>query len=818
MVVCEICSAEDIGVDHVCSETYRFKYLLHEWKDYKKKLAKDKEGIKISYHSETNILKPCTTNINKGSYTVTLSSRELASVDNQLVFALKVYNDRKEDLIFIMKAAVLVPYEPFHIEDINNMCVTNAVIELSAKTDYKYTIFFRLNKPLVGSYKIPLAFTFQVNNKSKWHAEETNKETRKTETERVEDAQMKSFSISREIVVVVTDFDVVPEEKGKSPFKDELEVPGLAEKRPSLLPGDFVRIRLHEDNTVYRAVVKKVNDTTIDISKVHPQIYDLILKDPRTKLDVSFEVSRLPYERMHMAVDNCVKKKLLPLLFPNEELNNGDIQYLHQIPDNRFYNKKILENREQKLAVLNILNGSSRSAPYIVFGPPGTGKTITIVEAILQIKQYLPKSKILICAPANAACDMLASKLIEFVKDRKEIIRIHTCSRNWKDVPEDVKRYSNHNGTDFIDIPVPQLMSYRIVITTLCLIGKYSGMYNPDHVFIDEAAQASEPEADIAISMLQRNKQLVLAGDPKQLGPHCVSEAAAQLGLTTSLLERLMTTNSLYTTAKNNKFITMLILNYRAHQDVLKVPNVLFYDDQLRAVSAEAASDPIANTCIYALAVPSSSQCQESAVEFCSIMADEKREGKSPSYYNESEVQMVLKYVQKILALSITPEVLESHIGVITPYMRQLHRIKNRLQEHGYKDIEVGTTEVFQGREKRIIIISTVRSKDDLLLIDEKYKLGFVKNEKRLNVALTRAKSKLIVIGNPHILGNTYNPKNQGSGNKNWEYYITFCEDKNAFFGAQYLRRTDEVKDDIINRFSNIRLSNFVNNTNSNNQ
>ncbi|KAI4457865.1 dna2/nam7 helicase family [Holotrichia oblita] len=598
----------------------------------------------------------------------------------------------------------------------------------------------------------------------------------------------------------------------------ELEVPGLAEKRPSLLPGDFVRIRLHEDNTVYRAVVKKVNDTTIDISKVHPQIYDLILKDPRTKLDVSFEVSRLPYERMHMAVDNCVKKKLLPLLFPNEELNNGDIQYLHQIPDNRFYNKKILENREQKLAVLNILNGSSRSAPYIVFGPPGTGKTITIVEAILQIKQYLPKSKILICAPANAACDMLASKLIEFVKDRKEIIRIHTCSRNWKDVPEDVKRYSNHNGTDFIDIPVPQLMSYRIVITTLCLIGKYSGMYNPDHVFIDEAAQASEPEADIAISMLQRNKQLVLAGDPKQLGPHCVSEAAAQLGLTTSLLERLMTTNSLYTTAKNNKFITMLILNYRAHQDVLKVPNVLFYDDQLRAVSAEAASDPIANTCIYALAVPSSSQCPESAVEFCSIMADEKREGKSPSYYNESEVQMVLKYVQKMLALSITPEVLESHIGVITPYMRQLHRIKNRLQEHGYKDIEVGTTEVFQGREKRIIIISTVRSKDDLLLIDEKYKLGFVKNEKRLNVALTRAKSKLIVIGNPHILGNTYNPKNQGSGNKNWEYYITFCEGKNAFFGAQYLRRTDEVKDDIINRFSNIRLSNFVNNTNSNNQ
>ncbi|KAK9743690.1 AAA domain [Popillia japonica] len=932
MVVCEICSEEDIGDNHVCNDIYRFKYLLHEWKNYKKKLAKDKDGIKISYHSQTN---PCETNINKGTYTVTLSSKELAAVDNQLVFTLKVYNDRAEDLMFIMKAAILVPYESFHIEDINNMCVTNAVIELSPKTEYKYTIFFRLKKPLIGSYKIPIAFTFQVNNKSKWQAKDVDNSKKIEGSERVENALMKSFSISREIVVIVSDFDVVPEEKGKSPFKDckwvgplvtidpvnarkhgnaypipgnyrsmllsglkfkyesseqmgrlnriralyapdesgkgtqgptpesyqdffhfllwlneageslmlrrynmsdvtmvakqrpldilELEVPGLAEKRPSLLAGDFVQIRLHDEKTVYRAVVKKVNDTTIDISNIHPQIYDQILKDPNTKLDVSFEVNRLPYERMHTAIDQCVRKKLLQLLFPTEDINNGDIQYYYQIPDNRFFNKKILENNEQKLAVLNILNGSSRGAPYIVFGPPGTGKTITIVEAILQIKQNLPKSKILICAPANAACDMLTAKLLQFVRDKKEIIRIHTCSRNWKEVPEDVKPYkdvkpySNHDGNSFINIPVAQLMSYRIVITTLCLIGKYSGSYHPDHVFIDEAAQASEPEADIAISMLQYNKQLVLAGDPKQLGPHCVSETAAKLGLTTSLLERLMTTNSLYTT-ENNKFITMLKLNYRAHPDVLKVPNILFYDNQLQAVNLEAATDPIAETCIYTLAVPSLSQPQQSAVEFCSIMAEEKREGKSPSYYNESEVQMVLKYVEKILALSIEPKVLQSHIGVITPYMRQLHRIKNRLQQHDYKDVEVGTTEVFQGREKRIIIISTVRSKHDLLLVDEKYKLGFVKNEKRLNVALTRAKSKLIVIGNPHILGNTYNPKNQGSGDKNWEFYIKFCETKQAFFGGQYLRRTDKVKDDIINRFSKIHLVNMTENQTASNR
>lgn len=87
-----------------------------------------------------------------------------------------------------------------------------------------------------------------------------------------------------------------------------------------------------------------------------------------------------------------------------------------------------------------------------------------------------------------------------------------------------------------------------------------------------------------------------------------------------------------------------------------------------------------------------------------------------------------------------------------------------------------------------------------------------------MNVALTRAKSKLIVIGNPHILGNTYNPKNQGSGDKNWEFYIKFCETKQAFFGGQYLRRTDKVKDDIINRFSKIHLVNMTENQTASNR
>lgn len=80
-------------------------------------------------------------------------------------------------------------------------------------------------------------------------------------------------------------------------------------------------------------------------------------------------------------------------------------------------------NREQHVAVLNILQNSSGALPYLVFGPPGTGKTITIVEAVLQLKDYKPHSKILVCAPANAACDMLTEKLSERC-EKRELIRV----------------------------------------------------------------------------------------------------------------------------------------------------------------------------------------------------------------------------------------------------------------------------------------------------------------------------------------------------------------------------------------------------------
>lgn len=95
-----------------------------------------------------------------------------------------------------------------------------------------------------------------------------------------------------------------------------------------------------------------------------------------------------------------------------------------------FINRMVASNKQQRIAVQNIVNGTSMEAPYLVFGPPGTGKTVTIVEAILQVKINCKQTKILVCAPANDVCDMLALKLQEHCT-KKELIRIHSANREY---------------------------------------------------------------------------------------------------------------------------------------------------------------------------------------------------------------------------------------------------------------------------------------------------------------------------------------------------------------------------------------------------
>ncbi|CAH1967597.1 unnamed protein product [Acanthoscelides obtectus] len=585
-----------------------------------------------------------------------------------------------------------------------------------------------------------------------------------------------------------------------------LEVPGLAEKRPSVIKGDFIDIKVcGDDHTGYRGEIVKVEDKDVWIGSIDDELTYYWSVNPKIEVSVRFVLGRLSYERMHQGVDQVVANGMVPLLFPEEELSERPVYEHRLLNDSEFCNRAILTNPEQKIAVSKILNNTAKPVPYIVFGPPGTGKTVTLVEAILQIKRKTQK-KILVCAPANAACDVVAEKLMKYCK-KNEMIRLMSRTVDMSNIPPMLLDYSNYDKGHgrFEKLPAEELHKYRIVVTTLIYVGQYSRKLHPDVIFIDEAAQAPEPEVCSAIGIGDKDTQVVLAGDPKQLGPSVFSKEAKRYHLDFSLLERLMD-RELYKSGDDN-YITMLKKNFRSHETILRLPNEMFYSNQLEALSADARDDPLTRVNVFD-AIPNVQKKKNkknqigSALEYFSMISKEKRQGKSPSYFNPKESQMVFNCVQALLKMSFrdsSKNVKQEEIGVVTPYVRQVHTIRQYLRNRNIEHVEVGTTETFQGREKRIIIISTVRAQKDLLLYDRKYRLGFVRQEKRFNVALTRAKAKLIVIGCPHVL----------CTDRKWRRYIEFSEELCSFYGAPYdkIKRTDENIDDITRRIGNIQAT-----------
>nr|CAI5863001.1 unnamed protein product [Callosobruchus analis] len=209
----------------------------------------------------------------------------------------------------------------------------------------------------------------------------------------------------------------------KSEKRFILEVPGLAEKRPSVMKNDFIDIKMvGDEHRGYRGEIVNIRDTEVLIGNLDEEFTEYWSINPTIELSVRFVLNRLSYERMHQGVDQVVANGMVPLLFPNKDLRERTVYERRPLNDGDFYNTAILSNPEQRTAVYKILNNTAKPVPYIVFGPPGTGKTVTLVEAILQIKKKTEK-RILVCAPANAACDVVAQKLMRYCK-KDEMIRL----------------------------------------------------------------------------------------------------------------------------------------------------------------------------------------------------------------------------------------------------------------------------------------------------------------------------------------------------------------------------------------------------------
>jgi len=456
----------------------------------------------------------------------------------------------------------------------------------------------------------------------------------------------------------------------------------------------------------------------------------------RNKYHVSFTYNRVSMRRLYKAIDDA--KHLGPgVLFPRR----SPYRVLKRWPFKPL-NPHI--NTEQAGAVEMIL-ACRGVPPYVIFGPPGTGKTMTIVEAILQLYTGKKRSNILICAASNTAADHVLEKLLEasYPIRPSDIFRLNAQSRQYEDVNTDFIKFCFFQDQVFKCPPLKALVQYRIVISTysssylLQAEGICQGHFT--HIFLDEAGQASEPEVMVPLSGLcGRDTVVVLAGDPKQLGPVVYCKQAENDGLGRSYLERLLTDFEQYQTGNPN-YVTKLVKNYRCHPAILDLPSELFYEGELIPCKEGESS---AYDCI---GLPNKSF----PVLFVGIQGCDEREGTNPSWFNRIEVSKVVSIIRN---LTRGGDVHESDIGVITPYRQQVTKIKKALEAFEMPDLKVGSVEQFQGQEREVIIISTVRSTVKHNEFDKFFNLGFLSNHKRFNVGITRAKSLLIIIGNPYII------------------------------------------------------------------
>jgi ATP-dependent RNA/DNA helicase IGHMBP2 len=434
------------------------------------------------------------------------------------------------------------------------------------------------------------------------------------------------------------------------------------------------------------------------------------------------------------------------------------------------------------------LNGSQNEAVRnciaaldvaIVHGPPGTGKTTTLVKAISQILKS--EQQVLVCSPSNTAVDLLTEKLTEQGIDvlrlgnpvrisetllsktldarimahpsYKDLKQFRKMAEEFRSMAQKYKRKFGreereqrnllfaeskkilHEAAALEDYIVQEQFDKSPVIACT-LVGAASRQMRHKQfttVFIDEAAQALEPACWIPITRADR---VIFAGDHFQLPPTIKSKIADTKGLGTTLFEKCMAFNEVG---------VLLDTQYRMHQDIMQFSSTSFYGNQLKAAAAVAQRR---------LSENEQSPLLHTAFDFIDTAGcgfNEVLNPESLSTSNPEEAVVLLKHLSMLLeALNFEEKKEKISVGIISPYKEQIECLNQLLPEYPVlepylKQIAIKTVDGFQGQEKDIIYISLVRSNDA-------GEIGFLSDTRRMNVALTRARKKLVVIGDSATL------------------------------------------------------------------
>ncbi|KAL4510686.1 hypothetical protein ABPG72_004840 [Tetrahymena utriculariae] len=413
------------------------------------------------------------------------------------------------------------------------------------------------------------------------------------------------------------------------------------------------------------------------------------------------------------------------------------------------------------------LQFATTRALTLIQGPPGTGKTTTAVH-IVQEWCRQSSDPVLACADSNIAVDILHK---EFIKSGIRACRIGPGSESKNELMQDPKyrtyiesfkkQQTGKNPISAKFMFMKKLISESQVVcaTNVGSMSEYLKEQNFTRVIIDEATQATEMST--IIPLINKAQQVVLIGDHKQLPPTVLSSLAQSKGMTISLFERLV---------KQGIQPKMLMRQYRMHSTIALFPSHQFYNNLLEnGVSDQQRLQ------IEGFTWPN----KLLRIAFININGEERV--CQSSVLNHQEVQVVTEIIVDVLK---TKKTSLQQIGVITPYDAQKRRIKTELSNlqrinpqifgQGYPNdfkqnkyqnntIEVDTIDGYQGMEKDLIIISTVRS-------NNKCSIGFLKDPRRMNVSLTRAKRGLIIVGNINTL----------QKDSNWRDFITWVNANKA--------------------------------------
>ncbi|HLV10294.1 MAG TPA: IGHMBP2 family helicase, partial [Halanaerobiales bacterium] len=566
--------------------------------------------------------------------------------------------------------------------------------------------------------------------------------------------------------------------------------------------GDLVMLSknnpLDRDNPSGTVVEKTAYSLTVVFDKKPPAyLY-------KKGLRMDLYVNDITFQRMLEALDRLggAEGRLAEL---REILLGERVAGFNHLPEMEFHLDYL--NSSQQNAVKN-----ARAARelFLIHGPPGTGKTMTCIELILQ--GVKAGETILAAADSNTAVDNLVERLIEsgtevvrvghparvtpvlrqhtldyllednqhFQKAREirqslnglfdkqdklthpggrwrrglsnqQIHELARKKRGTRGVPagkiremSDWLKVQERVDEAFEEINKLEEQAVKEILEgadVLCATNSTAGSellasYDFDLVVIDEATQSTEPSALIPFI---KGKRVVLAGDHKQLPPTVLNQKAEQMGLSQSLFERLLEIHG-------DRVRALLEIQYRMHDKIMDFSSRQFYEGRLESAPGIGLQTLVQlNITLPPGDTPPERAFREEAISFLdtrNLSASERSRADSSSYENRMEAELVKECLLVVLKSGIKAR----DIAVISPYKDQVALIKDFVEDD---NIEVDTVDGFQGREKEIVIFSCVRS-------NRQGNIGFLEDLRRLNVAITRAKKRLIMIGDSKTV--SYHP------------------------------------------------------------